>query len=66
VNIGSKASGWPVREIELIEAARAAGCRDLDIRALVAQLLIERHERFIRLAKDAGVAGAGLQRNLHG
>ena len=60
VNIGPKAGGWPVREIELIEAARAAGCRDADIRLLVAQLLMERQERFVRLAKAAGVTGADL------
>ncbi len=42
VKIGERCAAWPSHEIEAINAARIAGKPDDDIRALVAQLQIER------------------------
>lgn len=38
VRLGAKAVGWPVREVEAINAARIAGKGEREIRALVAEL----------------------------
>lgn len=43
VHIGPRAVGWPAREVAAINAARIAGKSDDQIRALVQQLVAERH-----------------------
>jgi len=44
VKLGGHACGWPVREIDAINAARIAGKNNDDIRALVVRLTAERQE----------------------
>jgi prophage regulatory protein len=43
---GSRASGWPDHEIDLITAARIAGKSDSDVRALVSDLHAARQTRY--------------------
>jgi len=42
VTIGSRAVGWPSREVEALNAARIAGMSDDEIRALVIKLEVDR------------------------
>lgn len=44
VNIGPRAVGWPLAEVQAINAARIAGKAEADIKALVNRLHIKRGE----------------------
>ena len=44
VNLGLKATGWPVDEIDKIVSARVAGKGEVEIKALVARLMAARQQ----------------------
>jgi prophage regulatory protein len=52
VQIGGRAVGWPVNEIEALNAARIAGKNDDEIRQIVARLESERKSIFKRFSND--------------
>lgn len=49
VKIGERSVAWPRHELEALNAARAAGLPDAEIRALVQRLVADRAKRFLKL-----------------
>jgi len=56
--LGPRAGGWFQHESDLVDAARAAGKSDKEIRQLVANLEAARGADFDRLLKDSNLSSS--------
>jgi len=50
VKLGTRSVVWPVLELEILSAARVAGCPEKEIKQLVERLHLQRKEAYAEIA----------------